>query len=78
MWWRTVLLVDETRVPGENHRPAATRCVHHGGYDNCALVGKYGHTIFQFLLSNSAHTTRFWNSIHYVRSNLQQMVIPNT
>ena len=22
--WRSVLLVDETRVPGENHRPAAS------------------------------------------------------
>ena len=23
--WRSVLLVEETRVPGENHQPAATR-----------------------------------------------------
>ena len=23
--WRSVLLVDETRVPGENHLPAASR-----------------------------------------------------
>jgi len=22
--WRSVLLVEETRVPGENHRPAAS------------------------------------------------------
>jgi hypothetical protein len=25
-WW-SILLVEETRVPGENHRPAASRCV---------------------------------------------------
>jgi len=24
MSWRSVLLVEETRVPGENHRPAAS------------------------------------------------------
>ena len=24
--WRSVLLVEETRVPGENHRPAASHC----------------------------------------------------
>ena len=23
--WRSVLLVEETRVPGENHRPVASR-----------------------------------------------------
>ena len=23
IWWRSVLLVEETGVPGENHRPAA-------------------------------------------------------
>jgi hypothetical protein len=23
--WRSVLLVEETRVPGENHQPAASR-----------------------------------------------------
>ena len=24
--WRSVLLVQETRIPGENHRPAASHC----------------------------------------------------
>ena len=24
--WRSVLLVEETGVPGENHRPAASHC----------------------------------------------------
>ena len=24
--WRSALLVEETRVPGENHRPAASHC----------------------------------------------------
>jgi hypothetical protein len=24
IWWRSVLLVEETGVPGENHRPAAS------------------------------------------------------
>jgi hypothetical protein len=24
--WGSVLLVEETRVPGENHRPAASHC----------------------------------------------------
>ena len=26
--WRSVFLVEETRVPGENHRPAASHCYH--------------------------------------------------
>ena len=26
MSWRSVLLVEETGVPGENHRPAASHC----------------------------------------------------
>jgi len=24
IWWRSVLLVEETEVPGENHRPVAS------------------------------------------------------
>jgi len=24
IWWRSVLLVEEAKVPGENHRPAAS------------------------------------------------------
>jgi len=24
IWWQSVLLVDETRVPGENYRPVAS------------------------------------------------------
>jgi len=24
-WWRSVLLVEETEVPGENHQPAASQ-----------------------------------------------------
>jgi hypothetical protein len=26
-WWRSVLSMEETGVPGENHQPAATQCL---------------------------------------------------